>query len=689
MNIVSKFKGDHLSSCGWIRPPAMACCCGFCFSARTIGAFVFILSTLITAAGQAYHQQPLAQILAGGAILPESESRADLASKLDSFAAWLKQHEGETSHIRTALSHNARIHTQAAGNIARGSSVLYIPAFLTVNADDIRGTDDGVAAISQPGYSHLSDTDKDTVLLALWLSVEAGIRHSSAYQPFLNLLPSSIVHLPIAFSLRHQRLLNLTAGIATALSTHFQTTLRILDVVHSVLSRGGSLERSARFAGVELTALSAWAVLTVQTTALPYPRSTQNDGDVLTLVPGINLINHGHHSKANQPSALFSKDPNGKAFVSAFTLRAARPLVEGDDVFASYFPTGKKYCQMDTLLKYGFTEVAEWADCASLELDVSENVFSGRVRKSVATLRRAKLVEAGMLHADEDSEATMMVTLRYNQTLPVQAAQYMRLANLDMQDVRVDHHRAQLAEALSLVQKSSQNSTSVQVGQEFAMPAMLLMQENPEGKLGAKRRRCSERTTSCQFGSRSNTAHPGHVRSASMPDLTQAAIILEQMQAASGANGATAGGLASKPKAQHAVSEESRKLDLAPENLKFSHSSITGQSMVSYQNEIRTMRLFLRLLADSESSILTQLQDLSEKKLVNPDRTAWSLTEKNIMRVHEGTIRTLRWHAQQTERAWLRLLYQPDMFWEPSRLPSLPSSSPWRGGMPSRHADTT
>ena len=657
--------------------------CGFWLSARNV---VLLILPFISGAEELNNHSDMnlfTSLFQEGNHLPETVTQLALAGRLAAFSQWLKKHDGDDSQTKAVLSHNARIHTQAALHIRAGEPIVHIPAFLTINSDDVRGTAYGKAASALWAAEHLTQAEEEAALLAVWLSREAGLFRSSVYQPFFDLLPSSVLHLPAAYSPRQLQLLRLSLGIADKLKSHFNQANRIAKCVSRFIASLDGGGRSKRFSGVKVPALAAWAVLTVQSFALAYPRSISGDGEVLTIVPGVSLINHAHHTVANQPSARFDRSASGTGIVSSFTLRAGRALHPGDDIFTSYFPPGHNYCQLDILMQYGFTEAGDLADCSLLQLDISDSVFSPEVRKSVSALRRAKLVESGMLHPDEDTQATMLVTLRFNHSLPSRAVRYLRLANLDAADVRADKHRAKLADSLAQLKNSEHQAASTRVGGVAVYPAFVLETRTNGGPAretgGSVDPPCS--TTTCAFTERQLQISPHHTRARLAQNITRTAILLQQMRNASNANGAGTGGLGTGDTNKDSLPVASRDLDLTAEGLHFASSEISGRGMISYQNEIRTMRLFLRLLADTEAALLKKLQQLAADNLISADRRSWSLTERNIMRVHEGSIRTLRWHAAETERAWVRLLYQPDMFWESGRMPSLHSDAPWRGGL--------
>ncbi len=609
-----------------------------------------------------------------GVALPETETQSVLVSRLESFLQWFKQHEGSAEKVLPVLSINARIHLRTKVPIKTGEALIETPAFLTVNADDVRATQEGKLASAKLATLTWGSQDKDFALLAIWLAKEAAFTASSVYEPFLDLLPSSIAHLPIAFSPRHMQLLNLTSGIKSAVETYLRRTHQVSNLVQTVLEAGNHDHRSPRFAGVSMTVLSAWAVAVVQSTALPFPRSVEDRTQVLTLVPGINLINHAHHSVANQPSARFSKDPSGKVFPASFTLRAKHDMPAGSDVFLSYFVPSHKYCQLDLLLQYGFTEVGDAADCAAIELDVSSSVFSSGVRESTSALRKSKLVEAGMLHPDETERAAMIVTLRFNQSLAGKAAQYLRLANMDLEDIRVDDQRTKLTEAITKIQSNGTVLTGSKVGDEVVTPAFVLMSGTTGSDAPPKDRGAgyNGHSTARSYGIKSPAMSPADSQFKLYADLRQTALNLQQMSRAMQEEGSDAGGLAASDAPSAADSGEEPR---------FERTDIDGSRMISYQNELRTLRMFLHLLADAESKILQQMRSLAAQKLIDPNRDTWSLVERNVMRVHEGAIRALRWHAEEVERVWVRLLYQPEMFWEPARLPKLRSHIPWRNGV--------
>jgi hypothetical protein len=315
---------------------------------------------------------------------------------------------------------------------------------------------------------------------------------------------------------------------------------------------------------------------------------------------------------------------------------------------------------------------------------VSENLFGKNVHAADAALRRSKLIEASMLHPDETQRATMVIILRANKSVPVQAVQYLRLANLDLEDVRYDQQRATIAQSLQSVQQAPTLMSGALIDSSCLLPAMVLMTSElaqvREGNKRCKRNHAKE-STSCTFGVRTDTSTFERMRSVHRKDLILTATHVEKARGSRRTDGGFVGGLG-EDYSDVDVMDFKSDHDTSDDTLReFSTSDLTGKQLISYQNEIRTLRLYLRILASTEGAIIAAIHNLVRSQEIPGDREQWSATERDIMRVHEATVRTIRFQAEETERAWVRLLYKRSMFWEPVRVPDTTSQIPWRTGL--------
>lgn len=561
------------------------------------------------------------------------------------FSAWLASHGAATDAVQFTWVGEAGLGALAARALSPEQRAIVVPDHLSISPATIQASSvfpPDVVAVAMNG---LPARLAEVALLSAWLAHEAAMQETSAFDPYFDVLPHSLSSFPAHFSEPLAAVLAASPASDILVQQELQRQRSVQRQVEAALQLlHGPRSAVRRFpAGSPLAQVARWAVSIVVARALPFPVSASGTEHSLTLVPGIDCFNDAHPHLAHQTAVLLQR--SGAGIVrSGFSLKVKQATRPGEEVRMAYFSHNRRRCAAETLAVYGFTSPLQVDDCAVVLFDMTHALTHDSVPPPLRLARRAKLVEQGFsvlipsLKSERPSNVSLTVVLENNVTVPGHVLQFLRLSQADLADLEPDTFDTRVFELVAgLRTRSAEHEDSLfRLGGgpvlDNGIVAHFASEDSAVSGVVASASAADEGLRPCQTGPAgcSSQQHDPSV-----------ATIHHQL---------------------HKVLNTtlSRKgWSAVPV------SNASGSGMLSWQNELRALRAFLRALVTSERSLLARLKALVEAGVTTPQPDAWSTAEAHVMRVHEGVVRTLRWHAAQAEQMWLRHLYSPELHIEP------------------------